>query len=384
MINMSSLKIGFDAKRACVNQVGLGSYSRNVIKSILSAKPEWDVYLFSPDKPLDKYSSIYESPNSHLVLPKSDFVIKSVWRNYTVSKLAYDLNLDLFHGLSHAIPHNLKIPSVTTFHDLIFMHHPEWFGFFNARMYHKEYLRAALHTDHIISISEATKKDLIDIFKIPEDKITVTYQSCNPAFRVLSSDELRAGSSNLEKYNLNYKSYFLFVGTLEKRKNILRLTQAYSRLSDEQRKKFPLVFVGNHTKEVRTLEAYIKQAGIEEEVKFLSYIEFDELVYLMNSAKVIVYPALIEGFGLPVLEGMSCGTPVLTSNNSSLAEVGGDCSYLVDPTSLDSISLQLDLILSDNDKYIKKCNDIPMHIRKFSNEETTKKVIEAYNKVLKF
>ncbi len=184
------MNIGFDAKRAFHNSTGLGHYSRTLIRSLADCYPEHQYYLFNP-----KPSSLFSFPEKNIqeVRPASfiNNIFSSVWRSSWVKNDLKKYKIDIYHGLSHEIPVGIQktgIKSVVTIHDLIHERHPEQYNAIDVKIYNKKFRYACANADKIIAISEQTKKDIIEFYKTPEEKITVCYQSCNPAFSTAVSE----------------------------------------------------------------------------------------------------------------------------------------------------------------------------------------------------
>ena len=199
-------------------------------------------------------------------------------------------------------------------------------------------------SDAIIAVSQSTKANLLDNFKLSTDKVFVIYEGVSKIFKPNINKNYLS-----EKFGLT-KKYILFVGQLQPRKNLIRLFKAYARLGHELRNKYQMVVVGQPRNEaiLKKLNKLVDKLKIKDKVTFLGYVKTKELPYLYGSAAVFAYPSLYEGFGLPVLESLACGVPVITSNISSLPEVLGQGGLLVNPYSVEEIKSALEKILTDN------------------------------------
>src|SRR5437762_7248059 len=261
------MNIGFDAKRAYYNKTGLGHYSRTLIHSLAEFYPDNEYYLFNPKKsPLFKF----EEDNVHEFLPNGfpSALFTSAWRSSWVKKDIKKLRIDLYHGLSHEIPIGIRetrIKSVVTIHDLIHERFPEQYNPIDVKIYRKKFRYACEHSHRVIAISEQTKKDVIDYYKIPASKIEVCYQSCNPAFGKQVSEEEK--KTIKQKYNLPGK-FFLHVGSIIERKNLLNICKAVYILRNEIQ--IPLVVIGDGGKYKETVKDFVKQNHLEDKVIFLS------------------------------------------------------------------------------------------------------------------
>ncbi|MCY3928788.1 MAG: glycosyltransferase family 1 protein [Acidobacteria bacterium] len=254
-------------------------------------------------------------------------------------------DLDLFHIPSFSDPACFDGPAVFTIHDLTFLTHPEFHVPDNRNQCLLGTLRAVSRQATILAVSEATAKEVRKWFVLPEDRLRVVYEAASPVFVAFDGAQLTAARERLAaRFGLEGQ-FVLSVGSLEPRKNIARLVEAYAGLDQNLQENTPLVLVGGSSwKEDAAFggpwPGFVRRLGAVEE---------EDLIALYNVAVVVAYPSLVEGFGLPVVEAMACGTPVLTSNTSSLAEVGGDAALCVDPTDVAAIRGGLAALLGDAD-----------------------------------
>ncbi len=353
-LHLQIMKIGFDAKRAYHNQTGLGHYSRTLIHSLANYFPAQEYFLFNP-KPSSLFQ--FEEENIHEVLPHSfpSTVFRSAWRSSWVKKDLKKLKIDLYHGLSHEIPigvQNVKIKSVVTIHDLIHERYPEQYNPVDVKIYKKKFRYACRYADKIIAISEQTKKDIIEIYQAPQEKIVTSYQSCNPAF----GEQLTGAQKRIIqlKYELPAK-FFLYVGSIIERKNLMNVCKAIFILRNEL--EIPLVVIGDGGKYKQQIKDFIKQNNLEKKIIFLSghpsakssktFQNAEDLAAIYQSAIAMIYPSFYEGFGIPVLESLWSRLPVITSNITSLPEVGGDAVYYINPQSAEEIAEGMRRIYTD-------------------------------------
>ncbi|MFT3844088.1 MAG: glycosyltransferase family 1 protein [Lacibacter sp.] len=384
------MNIGFDAKRAYHNQTGLGHYSRTLIRSLAAGFPQHQYYLFNP-KPsslfyFDDVKNVTEVQPSSFLMKK----LSSVWRSNWVKKDLKKHNIDLYHGLSHEIPVNLHktgIQSVVTIHDLIHERYPQQYKAVDRKIYTKKFRYACEHADKIIAISNQTKQDIIDFYNIPAGKIEVCYQSCNPAFGE------RVPESTLQRVKEHYQlpdRFFLYVGSIIERKNLLNICKAIQLAGDEIT--IPLVVIGNGSAYKQQVKDFTYLNNIHEKVIFLSdtktakfspsfqsAVDFPAIYQL---ATAMIYPSVFEGFGIPVLEALWSRIPVITSNVSCLPEAGGEGAFYVNPESPEEIAAQMKLILSDEELVKRQVEKGWQHALKFSNANTAAAVMKLYEKVM--
>ncbi|MBW8334085.1 MAG: glycosyltransferase family 4 protein [Prolixibacteraceae bacterium] len=332
--------IGFDAKRAFNNAAGLGNFSRNTISALADQFPDDRFFLFHPGNT----NPLFTAPeNSTEIKPKNLAwkILKNVWRSFQISKLAKEHHLDIYHGLSHELPAGIEktgTKSVVTIHDLIYIRYPNFFMKIDRNIYDLKFRQACRVADRIHAISEQTKRDLIQFFEVPEEKIDVIYQSVNPMFFEVCTEEQKLAIR--KKYKLP-EAFILTVGTIEPRKNLMNLLKGMA----SEKIQIPLVVVGRSTGYQQRARSFIEENRLQ--VIFLHGIQDAELAVLYQSAKAMIYPSLFEGFGLPVAEAQASGCPVIASNTSSLPEAGGDAAIYINPEKPEEIGKAIVSLFAD-------------------------------------
>jgi glycosyltransferase involved in cell wall biosynthesis len=382
------MNIGFDAKRAYHNGTGLGHYSRTLIRSLAEYYPEHQYYLFNP-----KRSGRFpiKGDNVHEILPQNfpSTLFRSAWRSSWVKKDLAKYKIGLYHGLSHEIPVGIQktgIRSVVTIHDLIHERYPEQYNPIDVKIYDKKFRYACTNADKIIAISQQTKSDIMDYYRIPEEEIVVCYQSCNPAFGEKVSREEK---ERVKKLYWLPDRFFLYVGSIIERKNLLNICKAIFLLRNEM--DIPLVAIGDGSKYKQQVKDYIRQNGLEKKVILLSenpsaksspsFQTAVDFPAIYQSAIAMIYPSFFEGFGIPVLEALWSRLPVITSNVSCLPEAGGEGAYYVNPASAEEIAAGMKRIYSDKEfaaDMIQKGWD---HAQRFSQQKCAEAVMNVYKMV---
>jgi len=324
------MKIGIDAKRYFFNQTGLGNHNRLVIDSLIERYPQHTFYLFSP-KAVE-----HKSPNVEVIYPKGLWNrLRSIWRVFRVATIANRLGVDTFLGPSNELPKGIHKHShmykVAVLHDTIFFSHPKQYSWFDRRVHQLKarYLKKA--ANRIITVSQQTKNDVLKYLDVLPDKVEVIYQDCHPQFKRESTleDQIKIK----EKYKLP-SDFLLMVGRLEERKNHKTVIQALEKLDPS----LHLVIIGkNHGGTKAKLQNQINELKLTQRVHFLEGIPFQELPVMYKLTKILVYPSLYEGFGIPILEALHQSTQVVTSQGGCFAEVGGDSVFYVQPQSVSSI-----------------------------------------------
>lgn len=372
------MKIGFDAKRAFNNTAGLGNFSRCTIDALAGQSPDDRFFLFHPGK---SKSSLFAIPkNSIIIYPEGLWwkIFRNAWRRLKIGRLAKELNIDLYHGLSHELPDGIEktnIKSVVTIHDLIYLRYPAYYQKTDQIIYDYKFRHACEVATKIHAISQQTKLDLVSFFHIPENKIEVIYQAINPLFFQVMPDAQRRAV--LKKYRLP-EEFLLSVGTIEERKNLLTLLEAMLVSSI----KMPLVVVGKPTNYKKKVMQMISQHPGELKVYFFSGINNKELQALYQSAAVLVYPSEFEGFGLPVAEAQASGCPVITSNVSSLPEAGGNAALYCDPEKPEEIGKAMEDVLSDQILRKTLIANGKINAQRFTQENYARQLRQLYNTVL--
>lgn len=363
------MNIAFDAKRLFNNHTGLGNYSRTLVSNYKHFYPEDDLKLFATDISKSKYYSDFKEYD--IILPGRQ--PKALWRSYSIAYQLNNIRADVYHGLSNEIPFSaskIRASKIVTIHDLFFLRYPHDFSKIDRWLYKRKTKFACQNSDHIIAISEATKSDLINLLNVKEEKISIVYQSCASLFQ-----EGKKGVLS-KAYNLPSR-YFLYVGTLNKRKNIVLLFKAMSNIPKEKR--IPVVVVGNGTKAYKkTLTILMEDLKISEDVIFLGHVENLTLKSIYEGALCTVLTSFYEGFGIPIIESLFCGTPVIISDVSALPEAAGNCGVRVSPTNIDEMTNALHLFTNDNRLRNQLVSDIKSHLEQYRSSITAEKLHSIY------
>jgi len=368
------MKIGYDAKRAFLNNTGLGNYSRWLIKSMSQNYPAHEYFLYTTKVKKNSWTEFLKPlSNIHTVTPVGK-LIKSWWRSKGVVEDLKRDGIDLYHGLSHEIPIGIKeagIKSVLTVHDLIFMHFPDQYGWLSRNIYFLKLKKSSAMADKIIAVSQKTKDDLVELLHISPDKIEVAYQGCDPSFSVVQSDEQK--KQVIKKYDLPEK-FILNVGTIEERKNLLLIAKALPHIKND----IPLVVVGKQKKYFKEVNEFLKDNSLKKRVIFLDKVDFVDLPAIYQMASLFIYPSRYEGFGIPVLEAIVNGTPVIAAKGSCLEEAGGPDSIYVGPDDEQELSIQVDKILSDDALQTKMIEKGYAYAQKFAGDKLAAQLEKIY------
>jgi glycosyltransferase involved in cell wall biosynthesis len=356
---------------------GVRTYLTNLIEAMLKAENEFTYFIYA--KNLEELTR-WEHNDSKVTMKRLPSASGRFNLLIGFPVCAIRDRLSLFHS-QYVLPPLIPCKSVLTIHDILYESNPEFFP-----ELHKTLLKffvpfSARRADRIISVSEFTKKQIVNYYGIPEEKITVIHEGASDKFAPMRDNDLIL--SVLKRYGVK-KKYILFVGRIEPRKNIVGLLKAFNYIKKRGMKDLCLVIVGNQDSIFKEKELFdrIEEMELGSDIIFTGGVSEDDLPVLYNGAEVLVYPAFAEGFGLPVLEAMSCGTPVITSNTTSLPEVTGDAAILINPHLFEEIGEGIEKLLN-NQGLRKEFSEKGLErAQKFKWDKTAEKTIEVYRKVI--
>ncbi|MDI6704119.1 MAG: glycosyltransferase family 1 protein [bacterium] len=367
------MKIGIDATSLCRRITGIEYYTLNLIKNILEMDKE-NEYVILFRKEIHPELMKFRGIGKFLICPINNQIFcEQIWLPY----ISWKEGLDLIHF--PAFPPGLFFfkKHIVTIHDATIWKYPHtlsWKGRFYMRPLT---ILASKRAEMIITPSENSKREIIEYAKVREEKVVNTKEGIDERFMPIKQkdrlEEIR------KKYGLPIR-FILSVCSLEPRKNLLTLIEAYKILRDKD-PNLRLVLVGRKAWGNDAILRRIEELGLKDELFLTGYIPIEDLVYIYNLAELFVYPSIYEGFGLPPLEAMACDCPVITSNTSSLPEVVGDAAILVDPLDVDNLSESIYRVL--NDEYLKKairCRGIE-RVKEFSWEKSVRETLRVYKKV---
>ncbi len=372
------MKIGFDAKRAFFNNSGLGNYSRNTIRLLSKFHPDNKYVLYTPST---KNAIQFEiAPEADIITPSSiyDNWSKSYWRSVKITKQLIKDKIDLYHGLSNELPlkiYRTNIKSIISVHDLIFIRYPELYKHVDRKIYIKKVRNGCKNADKIIAISQQTKTDLVNFLNIKEEKIEVVYQGCNPIFHKTINKTLK--NKIKTKFNLP-DNYILYVGTIEKRKNILNVIKAIH----ENKIDTPLIVVGKATGYLGQVKNYVEKHNLSSQILFYHNIKTADLPAFYQMADLFVYPSIFEGFGIPVLEAINSAIPVITSKGSCFSEAGGEHSIYINPENTEEIAEAITKALTNSSLREKMIEKGLEHAKKFNDKTVAENLMNTYLKII--
>ena len=335
------MKIGIDMSALSKTVAGIGHYCIQIVKQIYAIDQENEYYLFAPteiDLPIET--------NDHWHFINYGGEKGSALKFMTqLPCILKKLKIEVFVGTRHYFPpFNTEIRYIGVVHDLIPLYMPDLFTTFHKIRFRFFTWLCAKKADHIVAISKATAGDVMKYMHIPKEKISMVYNGVDERFSLVRDEAgIRAA---MEKYQIK-KPYVLCLSTVEPRKNMLRTIKAFEQLITERKMDYQLVIVGGNGWNNGEIYDYAKSHHMEESVIFTGYASDDEIKHIYANARAFVYVSLCEGFGIPIAEAMQSGTPVITSNVSSMPEVAGEACELVDPYSVTAIKDAMEKVLVD-------------------------------------
>ena len=348
------MKIGIDARFLTHSQVGgFKTYSENLIFALSEIDTE-NEYILYVDRPPDQKTRLPNQSNFNVVIVPGLYpFIGMAWREQiTLSRQVKRDQLDLLHSPSLTAPLRAPCPLVVTLHDMIwyfskeFAQRKPWSAHRKVMDMYYRFVpeRAARHAAAIITVSQSSKDSIVHYLGFSDERVFVTYEAANSIYRQI--DDKEQIDAVHQKYRLNTE-FILAIGSADPRKNISTLVQAYSLLPVDLQQRFQLVIVWTHHFLAEALKKQIELLGLGERIAFLQQVSDENLALLYNGASLFVFPSRYEGFGLPLLEAMACGTPVIAANNSSIPEIAGDAAMLVSAEDAKAMARQISQLLRD-------------------------------------
>jgi len=384
------MKIGIDISQIVYQGTGVASYTRSLVEGFSRIGTDNRYVLFGSSlrnlKILRDFAKLFDKkifkPRFSFLPPK---FLEFLWNGIHLIPIEFFIGeVDVFHSSDWLEPPTRRAKKVSTIHDLAVFKYPQTFqprGGHNIVNNQKRKLFFVKHYgDLVIAVSQTTKQDIIDILKIPEKKIKVVYEAADSDYFPRNQDEIKTVK---EKFKIK-GDYFLCVGTREPRKNIDRVIVAFTQLAKEL-PDYSLVIAGKYGWGEDVAESRIKPAcrqgrNLESRIKILGYTEKEDLARLYSGTKGFIYPSLYEGFGLPILEAMACGAPVITSNIGSMKEIASGAAFLCNPESVESIAEAMLKITKEDQNELRQKSLV--RAGDFSWDKTALQTLEAYHSLL--
>jgi glycosyltransferase involved in cell wall biosynthesis len=334
------MRIAIDARLSYYVQAGITQYTLNLIRTLAAIDQQ------------DEYLVFQRRPDQRVIVSQPNFRRVSLWspthhplEQYLLGiELLFQRKIDVVHFTDFIPPFYYSGPTVITVHDLAFLLYPHYLTRGSAR-YYGLIDRAVRHATHIIAVSEATKRDLVRLTGAPEKKITVIYEAAEPIYYPIHDQAVLTRIH--EKYHLP-EQFVLYVGTIEPRKNLPTLIRAFRALIDQYRAEADLAIVGKQGWLYDDVYGLVDELGLKDRVHFMGRVPTADLPHLYNASQMLVLPSYYEGFGLPPLEAMACGVPVIVSDTPALAEVVADAGLRVATEDDEGFTVAMWRLLTDD------------------------------------
>ncbi len=381
---ISSLKIAVNTRFLLKNQLeGIGRFTLETFRRLAATHPEHE-FIFFFDRPFDA-SYIFSSNVTPVVLfpPARHPFLFIWWFEWSIARALKKYQADVFISPDNFLSLSTSTPTLLVVHDIAFTHFIDNDKFIN-RLYYKYFMpRFLKRANRIVTVSEFTKQDIINYYKINASKIDVCYNGCREEFKPISSNEKE---EFLKKFVIardeatEGSPYFLYVGAVHPRKNVHRMIEAFDTFKKQNNTPFKLMICGRFAWQTGEVKAAFDKADFKKDIIFTGYVSDEDVVRLTAAAQAFVYVSNFEGFGIPILEAMHCDVPVITSNTSSMPEVAGDAALLVNPESVEEITNALSQLAFDKNLRQHLIEKGRIQRTKFSWEKTA---IIIYDNILK-
>jgi glycosyltransferase involved in cell wall biosynthesis len=367
------MRVAIDARK--LHDFGIGTCIRNLLRHLARIEHDTEFVLLCGEADLGVAAQL--GPNFRAVLePSPNYSIRE---QIHVPWVLRRERPDLYHAPHYVLPAAINCNSVVTIHDCIHLMFPQYLPNRMAYAYARAQMWTAAHrSDCILTVSDASKRDILHLFNIPPEKIVVVYNAIDAHFSITPPAD--AVARVRERYQLDHR-FVLYVGNIKPHKNLVRLIEAFSELRVGELEDVKLLIIGDEISRLPALRHAVHRHKLHKHVRFLGYVPDDQLAVLYRLAAVFIFPSLYEGFGLPPLEAMASGTPVVVSNVSSLPEVVGDAAVLVDPHDIDSIVDGLRLVLTNPSRADDMRRKGLERAREFSWERSVARTLEVYKRI---
>ena len=381
-MSLSHLTVGFDGKRAAQNRSGLGNYSRFVISGLSRFSDIGRLLVYTQsEQRMSCISGVDKMPRVEMRFPATTCqrLFSSLWRvNGVKSSLVGD-GVGLFHGLSGELPLGIRnakgVRSIVTIHDLIFRHYPEYYQRIDRKIYDYKFCKACQNADKVIAVSDCTRRDVIELYGVDPQKVVTVYQGCDDMFWREATEQAKQEARRT--LNLPQK-YILYVGTVERRKNLMLLAKALTLLP----KDMSVVALGKRTSYADEAERFCHANGLADRLKIHSGVPFSLFPSVYQMADVMVYPSRFEGFGIPLLESIVSGTPVIGCTGSCLEESGGPGSIYVNPDDAETLASSISNVVNDSELRQRMIEKGREYAQGFRQDLLIQKLLEVYADVM--
>lgn len=381
------MKVIIEAQPITKTRSGIGWYAYHIIKEMIKLQRD-DMTLIgtafdfngrnNAKKSLEEVG--FKEIEISQIMPYRAY--KMLWDVVPLTYTSFFSKADIYHFFNYVVPPKIKGIVITNIYDVVYKLYPETMAKSNLYILNREMGKSVNRASRIITISECAKKNIMEYLDVPEEKIRIIYPAVNHAlFSKVQLTDSQTRSKVKAKYDLP-DQYILYLGTIEPRKNIERIFEAYSLLDKDLRKEVKLVIAGVKGWKCDEIIKAPNRLNISNDVRFVGHVDEVDKPLIYNMAKIFVFPSLYEGFGMPVLEALAAGIPVITSNSSSMPEAGGKAAVYVDPYDSSSIAHNLMLLLSDENMRNERIILGHQHIQNFNWRSSAVRTSNIYRELV--
>ncbi len=368
------MTIAFNARHLLDKLDGIGWYSYETIKRITEKHQEHKfILIFDRDFREIKKSFAKNVKLLKIPPPAKHPFLWYIWYEFSIPRILKKYKVDVFISPDGYISLRSKIKQIAVIHDINFYHFPKNLPFLTRKYYNYFFPRFAKKADRIVTVSNFSKNDIVSSYKINSDKIIVSYNGANEIYENINKKE----QQKTKDFYTGGEDYFIFIGSLITRKNIDGMLKSFDKFKEKTKNKHKLVIIGNKMFRNKEIIKSLKRMKYRKSVVITGWLKVDEIKYLLGSAVSLLFVPFYEGFGIPIVEAMQSGTPIICSNTTATLEVAGDATILVNPNSTEQISRAM-IEITENKELIRKLKE-RMQIRKnkFSWDKTADKLWEA-------
>jgi glycosyltransferase involved in cell wall biosynthesis len=365
--------IGLEASALYGRKSGVGYYTENLLKNVMRLSPEHKYILFSNRDVSAEWNRLGEE----VLYNKHHFRVRAAWMQANLPRAIREVRPDICHFTNYLAPLFSTTPSLVTIYDMTLFVTPRFHNFKKIALDRTLIPHVARRARAIITVSNSARDDIVRLLRVPREKVHVITGAVSSDFRPVND------AARIEAVRARYglqQPFILYVGTIEPRKNITRLVQAFARLK-KAGLPHKLAIVGQPGWHCAPIFAEVERLGLRNEVIFTGYVAFEDLPVLYSAAESMAFPSLYEGFGLPVIEAMACGAPVVTSRSSSLMEVAGDAGLLVDPRSVGELATALRRLHEEPDLREELSRRGLARAAEFTWERSARATLDLYDEV---
>jgi glycosyltransferase involved in cell wall biosynthesis len=373
------MRIGIDATALPPQPVGAGNYIIQLIRAFAALDGENQFVIFASERGRSLIDLPDKPPLEWKLISDRSPAVRLIWEQTFFSRLIREADIDVLHSLHYTRPFRLSCSSVVTFHDMTFFLYPELHTSTKRIFFPQAIKSSAKRADFVITVSESTRQDAIRLLNLSPDRVITVQHGVDRAFRPINDIEF--GKRVTNKYRLPGK-FILYVGLIEPRKNLPLLINAYKKLVDDGTD-HNLVLVGRFGWIFDEVLQQIEKLNLTDKVILTGYVEQVDLPMVYNLCDLFVYPTLYEGFGLPALEAMACGIPVITTDVSSLPEIVGEAGLLVSPNDVEALFEGINKVLYDEGLRLNMARRGTKQAAKFSWERAARSTLEVYRKAIR-